>query len=193
MRPCICLCHWSITATEHTSVRSGHTEHLNPFYTWCLMDSAHICKETWTTIHSNDLWWSWKRGNVAPLGVTPLVLHSVQSIIAKLIVKKVVYKKKFCIPWNDLSLGIWAASGLKHFISALTHISVDVYSFIWLSTVRNELSCYWTLVWQLLVVAALDADHPGLGLHSSFHCASGSVCGVSPAIQTYRAVLGEWI
>lgn len=132
MRPCICLCHWSLTATEHTSIRSGHTEHLNPFYTWCLMDSAHICKETWTTIYSNDLWGSWKRGNVAPTEFTPLVLHCTIYHCKTVIVKKViVYKKKFCIPLNDLSLGIWAASGLKHFISALTHISVDVYSFIW--------------------------------------------------------------
>lgn len=142
--------------------------------------------------YSNDLWWSWKRGNVAPTEFSSSLctIYQCKTVIVK---KVIVYKKKFCIPLNDLSLGIWAASGLKHFISALTHISVDVYSFIWLPTVRNGLSCYWTLVWQLLVVAALDADHPGLGLHLSFHCASGSVCGVSPAIQTYRAVLGEWI
>lgn len=194
MRPCIGLCHWSIAATEHRSVRSGRTEHLNPFNTWCLMDSAHISKEMWTAIYSNDLWWSWKTGNLALSEFAPLVRHSVQPIIAKLLkLNRFLCRKKFCIPLNDLSLGIWAASGLKHFFSAQTHISVDLYSFISLSTVQNGLNCYWTLMWQLLVVAALDLDHPGLGLHLSFHCASGSVCGVSPAIQTYRAVLGDWI
>lgn len=157
-----------------------------------------LCSHLQGNLNNNILKWpvgvleEGKRGPnwVYPTGSSLSTIYHCKTVIVK---KVIVYKKKFCIPLNDLSLGIWAASGLKHFISALTHISVDVYSFIWHSTVRNGLSCYWTLVWQLLVVAALDADHPGLGLHLSFHCAPGSVCGVSPAIQTYRAVLGEWI
>lgn len=104
MRPCICLCHWSVAATEHTGVRSGRTEHLNPFHTWCLMDSAHICEETWATICSNDLWWSWRRGSAAPAEYTPLVLSSVQPIIAKLLwLKRLLCIKKvlYCIKWLE--------------------------------------------------------------------------------------------
>lgn len=95
-----------------------------------------LCSHLQGNVNNNILKWpvgvleEGKRGPnwVYPTGSSLCTIYHCKTVIVK---KVIVYKKKFCIPLNDLSLGIWAASGLKHFISALTHISVDVYSFIW--------------------------------------------------------------